>query len=341
VLMPSSVSATRTRLIWTCRLLAGLLILAAALARLGYLAYLSPLDLAPDEAHYWDWSRHLDWSYYSKGPLVAWLIRLSCELVGHWAEQHTGSLTFAVRLPAVICGSLLLVSLYVLVLQIFAKEPLALGVVAGGLCFPLVTAGSSLMTIDSPYACCWGWALVLGHRAVWRDSLWAWLATGVLVGLGMLAKYTMVIWLPSLGLFPQLAGPADLPGGAVWLVAGLLVCRLAGRHVDSPAHGRDRSRPPLPVVVVGPDVPPLPRLQSQDGWGRGKLAGDGLHLRVGSRRRLALQAVAIPPPPLAAEPAGGHGLHPPDWPGPVPWSALLFRSLAAPCPPGGPSGARP
>jgi hypothetical protein len=201
VLMPSSVSATRTRLIWTCRLLAGLLILAAALARLGYLAYLSPLDLAPDEAHYWDWSRHLDWSYYSKGPLVAWLIRLSCELVGHWAEQHTGSLTFAVRLPAVICGSLLLVSLYVLVLQIFAKEPLALGVVAGGLCFPLVTAGSSLMTIDSPYACCWGWALVLGHRAVWRDSLWAWLATGVLVGLGMLAKYTMVIWLPSLGLF--------------------------------------------------------------------------------------------------------------------------------------------
>src|SRR5207248_1817565 len=78
-----------------CPYLAGLLILAAAVFHLVYLAALCPLDLAPDEAHYWDWSRHLDWSYYSKGPLVAWLIRASCELVGSWSEQHTGGLTFA------------------------------------------------------------------------------------------------------------------------------------------------------------------------------------------------------------------------------------------------------
>ena len=90
---------------------------------LAYLAWDCPLDLAPDEAHYWDWSRHLDWSYYSKGPLVAWLIRASCELVGDWSEQHTGSLTFAVRLPAVLCGSLLLVSLYVLTVQVFGQPP--------------------------------------------------------------------------------------------------------------------------------------------------------------------------------------------------------------------------
>jgi hypothetical protein len=24
--------------------------------------------LASDEAHYWEWSRRLDWSYYSKAP---------------------------------------------------------------------------------------------------------------------------------------------------------------------------------------------------------------------------------------------------------------------------------
>jgi hypothetical protein len=54
-----------------CPWVAGLLIVAAALLHLLHMASGSPLDLAPDEAHYWDWSRHLDWSYYSKGPLVA------------------------------------------------------------------------------------------------------------------------------------------------------------------------------------------------------------------------------------------------------------------------------
>ena len=34
-------------------------------------------DFSGDEAEYWAWSRHLDWSYYSRGPLIAWLIRLA------------------------------------------------------------------------------------------------------------------------------------------------------------------------------------------------------------------------------------------------------------------------
>ena len=83
--------------VWPYRLTAALLIVAAAVLRLLYLAFDCPLDLAPDEAHYWDWSRHLDWSYYSKGPLVAWLIRASCDLFGGWSERYTGNLAFAVR----------------------------------------------------------------------------------------------------------------------------------------------------------------------------------------------------------------------------------------------------
>src|SRR3954462_3438490 len=118
---------------WVCRVLAATLVLAAACGHLAYLALDCPLDLAPDEAHYWDWSRHLDWSYYSKGPLVAWLVRLSCELFGGWSEHFTGSLMFAVRVPAVVCGSLLLASLYALTSQVFARPRLALGVVAFGL----------------------------------------------------------------------------------------------------------------------------------------------------------------------------------------------------------------
>ncbi len=186
---------------WRWRALACFLILGSAGLHIAYLACDCPLDLAPDEAHYWDWSRHLDWSYYSKGPLVAYLIRIGCALAGSWSRALTGTDMLAVRLPAVCCGSLLLVSLYVLTARVCRRESTAAAVVALALTLPIIAAGSSLMTIDAPYTCCWGWALVAGHQAVFRGSRWAWPLAGLLTGVGILAKYTMVLWLPSLGLF--------------------------------------------------------------------------------------------------------------------------------------------
>ena len=186
---------------WRWRLAAAALIFAAAGLRIAYFAHDCPLDLAPDEAHYWDWSRHLDWSYYSKGPLVAWLIRLSCALAGQWSRDLTGSEMLAVRLPAVACGSLILVSLYLLAFQVFRRDSLAFGVVAAALCSPLIAAGSSLMTIDAPYVCCWGWSLVVGYQAIFRQRVWAWPVLGVIIGAGILAKYTMVLWIPSMLMF--------------------------------------------------------------------------------------------------------------------------------------------
>jgi hypothetical protein len=205
---------------------AGFLIVAAATLRVAYLAAFCPLDLAPDEAHYWDWSRHLDWSYYSKGPLIAYLIRAGCLLAGSWSRWLTGNEMLAVRLPAVLCGSLLLVSLYVLTRQVFGRPGLATAVVALALTLPAFSVGSSIMTIDAPYTCCWGWALVLGHHAIFRRAGWAWIACGLVVGLGILAKYTMVLWLPSAGLF-LLTSPAHrrlLLGWGFWsatVVAGV------------------------------------------------------------------------------------------------------------------------
>jgi 4-amino-4-deoxy-L-arabinose transferase-like glycosyltransferase len=186
---------------WRWRLLAILLILVSSALHIAYLAHDCPLDLAPDEAHYWDWSRHLDWSYYSKGPLVAVLIRGSCEMFGGWSDSVCGSPMIAIRLPAVACGALLLASLYVLTVQTLRSEKLAAGVVALALTLPPVAAGASLMTIDSPYTACWGWALVAGHRAAVRGSAWAWPIAGLIVGIGILAKYTMILWLPSMALF--------------------------------------------------------------------------------------------------------------------------------------------
>ena len=125
----------------------------------------------------------------------------AASLAGSWSVEQTGNLALAVRLPAVVCGSLLLVSLYVLTVQVYRREVLALAVVGTALTLPLIAVGSSLMTIDAPYTCCWGWALVLGHRAIFRGSSWAWPLLGLVLGLGILAKYTMIVWVPSAALF--------------------------------------------------------------------------------------------------------------------------------------------
>ena len=47
-----------------------------------------------DEAYYWLWGQHLDWSYYDHPPLSAWLERFSAELFG-WN-------LFALRAPVLL-----------------------------------------------------------------------------------------------------------------------------------------------------------------------------------------------------------------------------------------------
>ncbi len=44
--------------------------------------WLTPLELNPDEAQYWLWSRRLAWGYFSKPPMIAWLIRATTTLGG-------------------------------------------------------------------------------------------------------------------------------------------------------------------------------------------------------------------------------------------------------------------
>ncbi len=65
---------------------AALLIGMAVVLRIVVLV-VSPTEIGPDEAQYWRWSETLDFGYYSKPPLVAWVIALSTAVVGdgEWA----------------------------------------------------------------------------------------------------------------------------------------------------------------------------------------------------------------------------------------------------------------
>ena len=57
------------------------LTLGLTLARLVAL-FRTPLELYPDEAQYWLWSRTLEFGYYSKPPIIAWALWATTALGG-------------------------------------------------------------------------------------------------------------------------------------------------------------------------------------------------------------------------------------------------------------------
>lgn len=203
---------------------AGLLILVSTLIPLLVLWVWRPLGLSPDEAHYWDWSLRLDWSYYSKGPLVAYLIRASCELFGPLSVAVTGDLAAAVRMPAVACHAALLAGWYVLAAGVFRSPWLGLGVVAAAAALPIVRMGAVLMTIDPPFLTCWCWALVCAWRAVETNKTAWWAGAGVLTALGILAKYTMMLFPAAVVGFLVFHRRGEFRRPGVWLfLAGSLL----------------------------------------------------------------------------------------------------------------------
>jgi undecaprenyl-diphosphatase len=171
--------------------LVGALGLLTAL-RLAFVSW-GGLDLSPDEAHYWEWSRRLDLSYYSKGPLIAYLIA--------GLTAVFGSSPLAIRLGAIGLSLLGAWALYRLGRELFGRpEPGALAVI-GLQVTPLVWAGSLLTTIDAPFIVIWTLGLWAAHRAVTGGGTGAWLLLGLAMGVGCLAKYAMLFAVPGLALY--------------------------------------------------------------------------------------------------------------------------------------------
>ena len=62
------------------------------------LFYMSYLQLAPDEAYYWYWSKHLDWSYFDHPPMIAYIMAI-------FTAVGTDS-AFFVRFGGLVCSVL-------------------------------------------------------------------------------------------------------------------------------------------------------------------------------------------------------------------------------------------
>ncbi len=171
--------------------LVGFLALVTAF-RLWYLQQ-GVLELSPDEAHYWEWSRRLDWSYYSKGPLVAYLIALSTRL--------GGSTEFFVRLPAVLLAAGTTILIFRLAKALFADERVALLASIVFNLTPVFAAFSLLMTIDSPLIFFWTLTLWFVYRGVAEERAAPWYWAGLALGCGLLAKYSAAFLVPSVFIY--------------------------------------------------------------------------------------------------------------------------------------------
>lgn len=186
--------------VWPYLLIAALLLLGGAVAHFWYLIDHCPLDLSGDEAHYWEWARRPALSYYSKGPLVAYVIALGRLPLAGWSEQLLGHEALAVRVPAILLSIGTGLGIFTLAQRTMRDPRLALAVVAVTFTVPILAVGAILMTIDAPLAFLYVWTLVAVEQGLRKATPLPWLVAGLLIALGILAKYTMVLIFGAVGL---------------------------------------------------------------------------------------------------------------------------------------------
>ena len=138
------------------------------------------LPILPDEAYYFQWSRHLDASYFSKGPAIAYTIAAGTSLFG---ANNFGVRFFAVMLSAGTAWQMFLLA------RRWYDETTALIAVLITNVVPIYALGAVVMTIDPLSAFFWIWAANLFSSAIQKGRLLDWLLTGFAVGCGFLAKY--------------------------------------------------------------------------------------------------------------------------------------------------------
>ncbi len=178
----------------------GLFIVLTTAFRLWFAAY---IGLAPDEAYYWQWSKHLALSYPDHPPLVAWLIRGGTLVAG---DTRVG-----VRLLFVLIAGIGGIPLYVLgkAVGLSAKRA-AVGAMLA-LLLPIPAVGAIIATPDTPLALIWLISLMALARLADADAPRHWYILALALGCGVWTKHTahlilILVVLYAIGSKPIRAG---------------------------------------------------------------------------------------------------------------------------------------
>ena len=182
------------------------------------LSLLATTDLSFDEAHYWMWSERLAPAYFSKGPGIAFAIRMSTAVFG--ASE------FGVRFFSPVLAAVTSLLLFYFARRLFSATAGVWAVIAlNGT--PIFNIGAIVMTIDALSIFFWMAAMFTFWLSVEKSPSfsWHWPVTGLLIGLGFLCKYTNAFELISvlvvLALVPRLRREFKRPG--VYLLIGMFV----------------------------------------------------------------------------------------------------------------------
>lgn len=139
-------------------------------------------DLYMDEAQYWAWSRELAAGYFSKPPLIAWIIHGSTAVCGHGEA--------CVRLPAVLLHLVTALLIYALARRLYTQQ-IAFWAGLGYALLPSVSLSSGIISTDVPLLAFWALALVAFAGLMARPTFQDALLLAVALGLGLNAKYAM------------------------------------------------------------------------------------------------------------------------------------------------------
>lgn len=175
------------------------------------------VNLSFDEAQYWHWAQTPALGYFSKPPLIAWMIALTTAVGGNGEAW--------VRLGATLSHAATALVLFGVARSLFRTredvDRIALWSALIWITLPAVSVSAMIISTDAPLLLCWAVALLALVRAVEDEGrAWRWwLLLGVAIGIGLLAKYAMAFFVVSLVLF-LLVSPSDrlrLRQSGLWL----------------------------------------------------------------------------------------------------------------------------
>lgn len=155
--------------------------------------YLSAgLQLHPDEAYYWLWSRHLDIAYFDHSPLVAYFI---------WLTTLLSKSELWVRLSGTIVSLVISLLMWKLAMQMFRNAMVAAGSVMLFNVYPLTMLGLIVITPDIPVFLFWAISVYIFWQIMRGNNTRLWYLLGLTFGLALLSKYTAILLLPCLFLY--------------------------------------------------------------------------------------------------------------------------------------------
>ena len=155
------------------------------------LLVLTPLQLYPDEAQYWWWAQTPAFGYFSKPPMIAWLIRFTTVLFGDGE--------WAIRLAAPLLHGGTALLLYGIGKRT-GDERIGFWSALAYATLPGVSYSCGLISTDVPLLFCWALALC-AFLAALDDEGWRWpLLCGAALGLGLLSKYAMLYFVAGMML---------------------------------------------------------------------------------------------------------------------------------------------